>query len=375
MDPIKVAIACYPTYGGSGVIATELGLALAERGHEIHFLSYEPPRRLGEEFSPNVYFHEVQVTAYPLFRYPPYDLALASKMVEVVETHGVQLLHAHYAVPHAVSAVLAREMLENGVKVLTTLHGTDVTLVGQDKSYLAPTRYGIRRSDAVTAVSRWLADETKVLCETCDIQVIHNFVDTERYRPGSCTETREHLAKPGERILLHVSNFRPVKRSPDVVRILAKVVQQVPARLVLVGEGPDLVRVESLAEDLGVRDRVSVLGQRGGIERILKCADLFLLPSESESFGLAALEAMSCGVPPLASNVGGLPEVVEDGVSGILCQPGDIEAMASRAAALLLDRDAHCAMARAARDRAVERFDRSIWIGEYEAAYRALLGP
>jgi len=370
---IKVAIACYPTYGGSGVIATELGLALAERGHEVHFLSYEPPRRLGDDLMRDVYFHEVQVTAYPLFRYPPYDLALASKMVEVVETYGVQLLHAHYAVPHAVSAVLAREMLGNGVKVLTTLHGTDVTLVGQDESYLAPTRYGIRRSDAVTAVSHWLAEETRALCGNCDIRVVSNFVDTERYRPGPCAETRPRLAADDERLLLHVSNFRPVKRSPDVVSIFAEIQRRVPARLVLVGEGPDLPRVEALATELGVRDRVHVLGQRGSLERLLPCADLFLLPSESESFGLAALEAMACGVPPLASDVGGLPEVVEDGVSGLLAAPGDVAGMAERGAALLADPDAHAAMARAARKRAVSRFDRALWIREYEAAYRSLL--
>ncbi|MHC4731466.1 MAG: N-acetyl-alpha-D-glucosaminyl L-malate synthase BshA [Planctomycetota bacterium] len=372
---MKVAIACYPTYGGSGIIAAELGIGLAERGHEVHVLSYEPPPRLGGGYPANVFFHEVQVTAYPLFRYPPYDLALASKMVEVVETHGVELIHAHYAVPHAVSAVLAREMLGNGVKVLTTLHGTDVTLVGQEKSYLAATRFGIERSDAVTAVSRHLKEETRaILCDTCSIQVIYNFVDTDRYTPRPCPEMSEYFRKEGEKVLLHVSNFRPVKRTLDVIGIFSRVAAEMPARLLLVGEGPDLPRAEAYAEELGVRARVQALGQRGQIERVLPCADLLLLPSETESFGLAALEAMACGVPAVVSAVGGLPEVVEEGVTGFLCPVGDVEGMAARALGLLGDPEAYRTMAGAARTRAVERFGRSLWIGEYEAAYRQLLG-
>ncbi len=371
---MKVAIVCYPTYGGSGVIATELGLALAEREHEVHFLSYEPPFRLGGDFRPNVFFHEVQVTAYPLFRYPPYDLALASKLVEVAEAHGIELIHAHYAVPHAVSAVLAREMLGRPVKVLTTLHGTDVTLVGQEKSYLAATRYGLMRSDGITAVSRHLAEETnRVLCETCKVRVVYNFVDTERYAPRPCGPTRARFAQPGEKVLLHVSNFRPVKRPLDVIAIFAAVARKLPSRLLLVGEGPELQRAEEFAAGLGLADRVRSLGQRSDIERILPCADLFLLPSQSESFGLAALEAMACGVPPVASRVGGLPEVVEDGVSGILSPVGAVDEMAARAIALLLDPKAHAAMAKAARARAVDRFDRSLWTGEYESVYRELL--
>ncbi|MEM8884712.1 MAG: N-acetyl-alpha-D-glucosaminyl L-malate synthase BshA [Planctomycetota bacterium] len=373
---MKLAIACYPTYGGSGVIATELGLALASRGHEVHFLSYQPPYRLSAfgEGHPNIYFHEVQVTAYPLFRYPPYDLALASRMVDVVHHHGVEILHAHYAVPHAVSAVLAREMAENGVKVLTTLHGTDVTLIGQDKSYLPATRYGIRRSDALTAVSHHLAEETRrLICDDCEIDVVYNFVDTERYRPARCQETRDALCRPGEKVLLHISNFRPVKRADQVVRIFARVAEAMPARLMLVGEGPDLARAESLAEELGVADRVVALGQRGEIERILPAADAFILPSESESFGLAALEAMSCGVPPVVSAVGGLPEVIEDGVSGLLAPLGDEEALADRLVALLSDDAAHETMRAEARRRAVEEFGQDRWITAYEKAYERLL--
>ena len=374
---MRVAIACYPTYGGSGVVATELGLALAERGHEIHFLSYQPPHRLGPAgaFRSNVFFHEVQVTAYPLFRYPPYDLALASKMVDVVTHHQVEIIHAHYAVPHAISAVLAREMMENGVKVLTTLHGTDVTLVGQDQSYLPATRYGIRKSDMVTAVSHSLKRDTRALCADEGIRVIYNFVDTKRYAPRPCPETRRHFAPKGEKLLMHISNFRPVKRAADVVRAFALIAEVMPARLLLVGEGPDLPGVEALAESLGVRDKVDVLGQRGEIESILPCADLFLLPSETESFGLAALEAMACGTPPLASDVGGLPEVIEDGVSGLLCPVGQPRTMAARAIELLSRPADHKAMSEAARARAVERFDRSLVIGEYEAAYRELLAP
>ncbi|MFB3066624.1 MAG: N-acetyl-alpha-D-glucosaminyl L-malate synthase BshA [Planctomycetota bacterium] len=322
-----------------------------------------------------VTFHEVRVPPYPLFRYPPYALALASKMVEVVQDTGVELLHVHYAIPHAVSAVLAKEMLGGGVKVVTTLHGTDVTLVGQDKSYLAPTRFGIERSDAVTAVSEHLRAQTDgFLCRNCTIHVIPNFIDTSRYNPERCSETRARFAPRGEKVLMHVSNFRPVKRVGDVVRVFAAVQAETPARLLLVGDGPDLPAAEALAEELGVREHVEVLGQQSSVERLLRAADLFLLPSETESFGLAALEAMACGVPPLVSDVGGLPEVVEDGVSGILCPVGDVGAMAARALELMGDRKAHAAMASAARLRAVERFDRSIGVHAYESLYRELLG-
>jgi N-acetyl-alpha-D-glucosaminyl L-malate synthase BshA len=373
---MRIAIACYPTYGGSGVVATELGMALAGRGHEIHFLSYEPPMRLGaaEQWHANVYFHEVQVSAYPLFRYPPYDLALASRLVDVIAHHEIEVIHAHYAVPHAISAVLAREMAGGGVRVLTTLHGTDVTLVGQDKSYLPATRYGLLKSDAVTAVSRHLAEETRrILCNDCRIQVIHNFIDTDRYRPGPCAETRSRIAEPDEAVVVHLSNFRPVKRPIAVVRVFAGIARRVPARLLLVGDGPELPRAEAEAEALGVRERVSVLGQRGEIERLLPCADLLLLPSETESFGLAALEAMACGVPPLASRIGGLPEVIEDGVSGMLCPVGAVEEMADRAVALLTDPKAHRAMSAAARERAVAAFSLARGVEDYERAYRALI--
>ncbi|MHC4953222.1 MAG: N-acetyl-alpha-D-glucosaminyl L-malate synthase BshA [Planctomycetota bacterium] len=373
---MKIAIACYPTYGGSGVMATELGIALADRGHEVHFLSYEPPHRLGASphTRPNVSYHEVQVAAYPLFRYPPYDLALASRMVEVVESHGVELLHAHYAVPHAISAVLAREISGRPVKVLTTLHGTDVTLIGQDKSYLPATRWGIEQSDGITAVSAHLKEETRRIVHcNARIEVIHNFVDTDLYRPARCEEMEIAYCREGEKVLLHVSNFRAVKRPDEVIRIFERVAREVPARLLLVGEGPELPRAESLARDLGVRDRVELLGQRGQIERILPCADVLLLPSETESFGLAALEAMACGVPPAASRVGGLPEVVEDGISGLLEPLGEEERLAQRIIGLLSDDAACSAMGSAARARAVERFGEAGGVSAYEAAYRRLL--
>ena len=373
---MKIAIACYPTYGGSGVMATELGLALADRGHDVHFLSYEPPHRLGTagRAHPNVSYHEVQVAAYPLFRYPPYSLALASRMVEVVESHGVELLHAHYAVPHAISAVMAREMSGGRAKVLTTLHGTDVTLIGQDKSYLPATRYGIEQSDGITAVSQSLKEDTRRIIE-CDsrIQVIHNFVDTNLYKPARCEEMEARYCREGERVLLHVSNYRPVKRPDEVVRIFARVAREVPARLLLVGDGPELPRTESLAAELGVRDRVELLGQRGEMERLLPCADVLLLPSESESFGLAALEAMACGVPPAVSRVGGLPEVVEDGVSGLLEPLGSEERLAARIVELFRSPEAHAAMSAAARRRAIDKFDEPIGVSAYEAAYSRLL--
>jgi len=322
-----------------------------------------------------VSYHEVQVTAYPLFRYPPYDLALASRMVDVVETHGVELLHAHYAVPHAISAVLAREISGDRAKVLTTLHGTDVTLIGQDKSYLPATRYGIERSDGITAVSQSLKEETRRIIE-CDsrIEVIHNFVDTDVYRPSHCSEVVSRYCREGEKVLLHVSNFRPVKRTDEVVRIFARVAHEMPARLFLVGDGPELPRAESLAAELGVRDRVELLGQRGEMETLLPCADVLLLPSEQESFGLAALEAMACGVPPAATRVGGLPEVVEDEVSGILEPIGSEERLAERVVALLRNPGAHAAMGEAARRRAVDKFSASIGVSAYEAAYERLLG-
>ena len=371
-EPLRIGICCYPTYGGSGAVATELGTALAERGHEIHFLSYARPARL-LDFHPRVTFHKVSVSSYPLFRYPPYDLALASLMREVAEARALDVLHVHYAIPHAVSAVLARAMLEGrGPRIVTTLHGTDITVVGADRSYFHPTRFGIERSDVVTTVSSWLRDETvRMFAPEREIRVVGNFVDTERFRPRACGETRRRLGIGDESVLVHVSNFRPVKRVTDVVRIFAEVAARRPARLLLAGDGPERPVAEALARELGLGDRVQFLGEQERIEAVLACADLFLLPSESESFGLAALEAMACGVPVLGSRAGGLPEVVEDGVSGRLFETGDTAAAAAAALALLGDPVRHAAASRAARQRAVEVFSGERMVAEYEALYRS----
>jgi N-acetyl-alpha-D-glucosaminyl L-malate synthase BshA len=370
----RIGICCYPTYGGSGAVATELGLALAERGHEIHFLSYARPARL-LDFHPRVTFHKVSVSSYPLFRYPPYDLALASLMREVAETHALDLVHVHYAIPHAVSAVLAREMLEGPrPRIVTTLHGTDITIVGADRSYFHPTRFGIDKSDVVTTVSRWLRDETvRLFAPQQDIRLVANFVDTERFRPRDCSDTRQRLGVGSDVVLAHVSNFRPVKRVPDAIRVFARVASEMPARMLLAGDGPDRPAAEELARELGVHDRVQFLGEQERVEKMLACADLFLLPSRSESFGLAALEAMACGVPVLGTRSGGLPEVVEDGVSGHLFEVGDVDAAADAALGLLRDRDRHAAVAAAARTRAAETFAVERVVAEYEALYESAL--
>lgn len=370
---MKIGIACWPTFGGSGAVATELGLALAERGHEIHFITYAPPFRLGR-LRCNVRFHQVSVSAYPLFRYPPYDLALASKLAEVTEESGLDLLHVHYALPHALAAHLAREMLGDGrVRTLVTLHGTDITVVGTDPAYRRVTRFGIDRADGVTAVSRWLADETvTVFGTTRPIEVIPNFVDLERFRPGGDAGVRNSLARPDEALLVHVSNFRPVKRVGDTVRLLAELSKTTPARLVLVGDGPERPLAEETARSLGVTDRVTFLGEQSDIEGVLAAADLFLLPSESESFGLAALEAMASGVPVIGTRTGGLPELVEDGVSGHLCGVGEWPCMAKFAAGLLGDGDRLAAARRAARAGA-ERFARDAIVTRYEETCRRVV--
>lgn len=371
---MRIGICCYPTYGGSGAVATELGLALAQRGHEIHFLSYARPARL-TEFHPRVTFHRAEVTSYPLFRYPPYDLALASLMREVAATRQLDVLHVHYAIPHAVSAVLAREMLgSDKPRIVTTLHGTDITIVGAERAYFHPTRYGIARSDRVTAVSNWLRRETElVFSPERKIDVIPNFVDTVRFRPRTPNGCRGALAPAGEKVLCHVSNFRPVKRISDVVRIFAGVARQIPSQLVLAGDGPDRAPAEELARELGVADRVHFLGEQNEVERVLASSDLFLLPSEHESFGLAALEAMSCGVPVLGTASGGLPEVVDDGSTGLLVDVGDVETSVARAVGLLRDADALCAMGARAREVAAERFGVERVVGRYLEIYEEAL--
>ena len=375
---MKIGITCYPTYGGSGAVATELGIALASRGHEVHFISYAHPFRL-PKYLPGVYFHEVDVGRYPLFEYPPYDLALAVRMHEVTLAHGLDLLHVHYAIPHATSAWIAREMLaRNGrdLQVVTTLHGTDITLVGQDPSYNAITKFSIEKSDGITAVSQYLKRETYAAfgCTACDVEVIYNFIDPELYdRSRYQTTLREQVAD-GKRIVMHVSNFRAVKRVRDVVRVFAALRREVPSVLVMVGDGPDRVAAEQEARTLGVQSECFFLGKIDMVAPLLASADLFLLPSQSESFGLSALEALACGVPVVGSDAGGLPEVVREGVTGALRAVGDVDGMAAAAIEITGDAERWRAMSEAAAADARERFAERDIVAQYEAYYERVLG-
>ena len=375
---MRIGITCYPTYGGSGAVATELGMALAARGHEVHFITYQQPFRL-PVFLPRVHFHEVDVGRYPLFQYPPYDLALAVRMHEVVIKERLDLLHVHYAIPHATSAWIAKEMLRKegrDIKVITTLHGTDITIVGQDPSFHAITKFSIEKSDRITAVSDFLKDETLRAfgCAGCEVQVIHNFIDPAvydraRYEP----ELRTALA--GDRkVLMHISNFRPVKRVVDVVRTFARIQKDVPSILVMVGDGPDRGEAENEAHSLGVESDVHFLGRIESVAPLLASADLFFLMSDRESFGLSALEALACGVPAFGYNVGGLPEVIRDGVTGYLRPVGDVEGSAAAAVALLLDPPRLAAMRTAAASDARARFSLNAVVAQYEALYRSVTG-
>lgn len=372
---MKIGISCYPTYGGSGIVATELAMALAEAGDEVHVISYALPSRLTFT-SPRIYFHEVVVPRYPLFEYPPYSLALATKMVEVARHQGLDVLHVHYAVPNAVSAVLARQILApQPLPVVTTLHGTDVTLVGNDPNYLETTRYGIVQSDAVTAVSESLrlqtVEQLGVLTKT--IHVVPNFIDPARFEAVRGTEGARRWARPGERTLVHISNFRPVKRVLDVVEIFERVHREVRSRLILVGDGPERGKVEQLCRERDLCHAITFIGSLPLIEEILVGADLFLLPSETESFGLAALEAMSCEVPVIATTAGGLPEVVIDGETGHLRPVGDVEGMAASALDLLSDEPKRLAFAAAGRKLAVERFAQDVIVGRYRELYERVV--
>lgn len=374
---MKIGITCYPTYGGSGALATELGLALARRGHEVHFITYAAPFRL-RGFLDGVYFHEVEtrIGRYPLFEHYPYSLALASKQHEVVLNEGLDVLHVHYAIPHATTAFLAREMLrgERDLRIITTLHGTDITLVGQESSFYAITKFSIERSDLVTAVSASLRDETYRAfgCVGCDVRVVPNFVNLEEYRPADASATRARLAPEGYRIITHVSNFREVKRVKDVVRVFARIRRAMPARLIMVGDGPDRADAELEAKELGVTEDVTFLGRLDTVAGLLQASDLFLLPSQSESFGLAALEAMACGAPVVATRTGGLPEVVIDGVNGILEPVGSVEAMGRRAVELLRDPVRHAAAREAAMAKAQE-FSADRIVPLYEQLYEEVL--
>jgi L-malate glycosyltransferase len=365
---LNLGITCYPTFGGSGIIATEVGLAMARRGHRVHFICADIPWRF-DRFVDNVFFHEVEAREYPLFDHP-YALALASKMVEVASYEKLDLLHVHYAIPHATSAHLAREILGAAApRLVTTLHGTDITVVGHDRSFLPITRFSIERSDAVTVPSHYLRQATydKLgLPRSMPIEVIPNFVDTDQYAPAPRAPGRPP-------VIVHNSNFRPLKRVDDVVRVFAEVRRALPCQLILIGDGPERSRIESLAHDLGVREAVTFLGKQLGFIEVLRSADVFLLPSVTESFGLAALEAMSCGVPVVAANVGGLPELVEDGVTGFLCTQGAVGEMAEAVRRLLTDGALQARMSAAARARSLERFQREPMVARYEALYQRVL--
>ena len=373
---MKIGITCYPTYGGSGAVATELGLQLAERGHEVHFVSYAQPFRLGH-FRERVFFHEVEMEDYPLFEHPPYSLALSVAIHNTALKEGLDLMHVHYAIPHATSAWVARKMLapERDLPIVTTLHGTDITLVGLHPSFRPITSFSILRSQGLTAVSDFLKVETvrdfDVPAERID--VIPNFIDTDVWRPDKQPCHRAALAPGGEKIVMHVSNFRPVKRVEDVVEVFARICKHVDARLVFVGDGPERPRALDRAEELGVRPRILFLGKHASVDELLACADLLLLPSETESFGLAALEAMACGAPVIATDVGGIPEVVDHGETGYLFPVGAVQEMADAAVELLLDGERHKRFAAAGRATAVERFSAAAVVPEYEAHYQRVL--
>jgi N-acetyl-alpha-D-glucosaminyl L-malate synthase BshA len=370
---VRIGITCYPTFGGSGVVATELGLALAKGGDDVHFISYALPSRLNLKHD-RVHFHEVTVTTYPLFDpYPPYALALATKMAEVAAYERLEVLHVHYAIPHAISAYLAKQILKSQLKFVTTLHGTDITLVGRDESYLPITKFGIEASDGVTAVSKWLKDETAINFSTEKaIEVIPNFVDPDRFHHDRANLF--HLFDVvDDKLLCHVSNFRPVKRIMDVLAIFERVAAKVPSRLIMVGDGPDRSRAEAFCRDHNLRDRVFFLGNVPNLEEVVGSADVFLLPSDAESFGMAALEAMASEVPVIGTRTGGMPEVVIDGESGYLFPVGDVDAMADCAIEILRDDDLRRKLGRTGREVAVDRFAEHKIVPRYREFYERVI--
>jgi N-acetyl-alpha-D-glucosaminyl L-malate synthase BshA len=366
---VKIGITCYPTYGGSGVVGTELGKELAACGHEVHFISYSLPIRL--KLGERIYFHEVEVRSYPLFEYPPYDLVLATKMAEVTSKFDLDILHVHYAIPHSISAFLAKKLLGRPTPFVTTLHGTDITLVGNDRSYLPITRFGIEESDAVTAVSAYLRDRTIAEFHTNkDIEVIHNFVNCDIFRKSEDAKFRARFANADEPLMIHISNFRPVKRVDDVVEVFSKVREKRPAKLLMVGDGPERPKAEWLAETRGVKDDVHFLGKWNDMNLLLSVSDVLMLPSELESFGLVALEAMASEVPVIATRVGGVHEVVEDGRDGFLFEVGDTESMADAALMLLEDPERRIKMGRSGRAHAKDMFRHEIIVKQYVDLYQ-----
>ncbi|MFQ5499941.1 MAG: N-acetyl-alpha-D-glucosaminyl L-malate synthase BshA [Candidatus Zixiibacteriota bacterium] len=374
-----IGITCYPAAGGSGIVATELGQQLAARGHQVHFVSYAMPFRL-DKYHANIQYHGVETTAYPLFKYPPYTLTLAARMAEVARTHGLDIMHVHYAIPHAACAFLAKQLLlEHGngsqPKIITTLHGTDITLVGSDPSFFDITRFSIMSSDGVTAVSSYLANETKeVFGIEREIRVVHNFFDQKRFRPGGTECCKQEFVRDGEFLIMHVSNFRPVKRTMDVIDIFEKISAALPARLILIGEGPETILARRQVKKRGLGERVMFLGSQSRVEAVLPCADLFLIPSEEESFGLSALEALACGVPVIGTSGTGLVEVVEDFRSGFLLPVGDTSSMARAAISLLKDTSRLAEFKSYAAQSALDRFSDERMVGEYERYYEEVLG-
>lgn len=372
---MKIGIVCYPTFGGSGVVATELGKALADHGHQVHFVTYNQPARL-DFFSENLFYHEVSVSQYPLFDYPPYELALASKLVDVVRFEKLDILHVHYAIPHASAAFMAKQILLTygiHIPVVTTLHGTDITLVGKDRTYKPVVTFSINQSDGVTAVSQHLKEDTFRFFEIeNEIRVIPNFIDLKRFSMKAKDHFKKAIAPAGEKILIHTSNFRKVKRTEDVVKIFALVRKKIPSKLLMLGDGPDRSACEQLCRDLGVCDHVRFLGKQEAVEEILSVSDLFLMPSESESFGLAALEAMACKVPVISSNAGGLPELNLEGITGFLTAAGDINAMSEKAIYILGDDARLQSFKENALKRAMD-FDLSLILPMYENYYQEVM--
>ena len=371
---LKIGITGYPVPGGSGVVASELGRLLALRGHQVHFIAYAPPFRFAR-FDENLFFHEVEVTSYPLFKYPPYTLTLAAKMAEVSRQFDLDILHVHYAIPHATAGFLARAILDNPDKprLVTTLHGTDITLVGSERSFYDITCFSIRAADRVTAISAYLKRATReTFPACCEIEVIPNFIDLKTFSPSRSDCERTQFASADELLLVHLSNFRPVKRPLDTVRVLAQVHKQHPARLMLIGDGPEMSSVWTEADELGVRDRIHFLGNQDHVQPLLACCDVFLLPSAEESFGLAALEALACGVPAVTSDVGGLGELLEDGENGFRVPVGDVAAMAQQVIEITKDASVFERFRKGAR-RSAERFDAEIVIPMYEELYRKAL--
>lgn len=374
-DKLSIGIVCYPTLGGSGVVATELGKLMAKRGHQVHFITHSMPFRLLGEYKKNIVYHEVEVSDYAVFRYPLYDLSLASKLAQVAKMQSLDLLHVHYALPHAISAFLAKQIVGDQLKVVTTLHGTDITVMAQEETLRDIIRLAINESDAVTAVSQSLIEETRRLLHIDrNIELTYNFVDHQEYYPHRSAELRSEFATEDEKILMHISNFRPVKRTMDVVDIFKQVNAQVPAKLLFVGEGPDLPKVHQALQDLNLLDRVYFLGKRESVAELISMADVLLLPSEKESFGLVALEAMACGVPTIGSRAGGIPELISDGETGFLCDVGDTACMAQKVLSLLQDEVLYAKFSEACIVRATTHFGKDEHADHYEHIYYRVLG-